>query len=168
MNDNLPEYLEVFPRRMIGIYLDGGGGGTTNTQAQMMPWAKYVPPETYAAYRGVMPQVMAKYGQGLSPQERQQYSGQILSDTAKQFSGAETGLMENLARSGVKGGAATEAYSDLARGKAIAGAGGLSQMVGMDIQRKDINLDNIQKFIGLPSAPIQVGSTSTSTPAGWS
>lgn len=153
---------------MGGIF--GGGGGssggggttTTNTSNQSLPWSGYVPPETYAAYREMMPKLMGKYDTGLTPMEKSAYTGQVMSDTTKQFAGAGKSLNENLARSGVgaKSGAAIEANADLARSKAMAGSQGLAGITGMDLQQKNTNLNNIMKGISLPGSPVQVGSTS--------
>ncbi len=142
-----------------------GGGGSSSTVNQTKSWAEYVPPETYEAYKQLMPKLGAKYDVGLTPEEKQYYTGQTMADTASQFSSAGKTLNENLTRTGVKGGAAAEAYGDLARSKAMAGSTGLASISGLDLQKKSENTSNIMKAISLPGSPIQTGSTTTYSPS---
>lgn len=139
----------------------GGGSTTSNTYNQTKSWAEYVPPETYAAYKKVMPKLGAKYDVGLTPEEKSYYSGQAIGDVDKQFAGASKSLNDQLARSGISGrsGAALEAFNDLNRSRAVAGASAYGGMTGLDLQKKNENLQNIMKGISLPGSPIQVGST---------
>ena len=159
--------LRDLERWNMAHFVGGGSGGSeTNTQANMRPWHRYVPPETYAAYKDILPKVQERYDKGLRPDERAQYTDEILTHATNQFSGAEKSLQERLGRSGISGGAAAESMSDLARSKAGAVAKGLSGLTRMDMETTDKNLDMIRKFIALPSAPVQVGSSTTTTPAG--
>lgn len=155
-------------RAKTEILMFSGGGGTSTSTAQMMPWEKYVPKETYGAYKWMLPKVKSAYDQGLTPREERFYRGQILSDTASKFAGAEKELNEGLTRSGVQGGARAESISDLMRGKAIAGATGLAGLTGKDIEEKRASRDELRKLIGLPSSPVQTGSTTTTSGRGMS
>ena len=143
----------------------GSGGGTTTTNNtttnQTLPWAGYVPPETYAAYKNVLPQIEARATTGLTPEEKAYYTGQGLTDVNQATAGASKALTDNLARSGVKGGAAAEAYSDLARSSVTGKAGMVSQLQGMDITQKNANVDRLLKAIALPGSPITTGTTNT-------
>lgn len=157
------------------LLLDGGGGSgggtqTTQTQAQHMPWSQYVPPETYTLYKKGLDFAGKKMGEGLDPEALEQFRaarGQVLTDTGVTFGGAGKELGEQLARTGVKGGALAESYSDLARQKAIASATGLSGVEGQrreqDILEKRRNLEEARRWVGVPGSPIQTGSTSTTT-----
>ena len=139
-------------------------GGSSSTQNQQMPWSQYVPPETYATYKAVLPKVAAKSDVGLTPEEKAYYTGQGITDVGASYSGAKKDLGEALARSGARGGAATEAYSDLARSKVLGTAGFQSSLTGIDIQKKGENTDRLLKTIALPGAPITTGSTTTYSP----
>jgi len=140
----------------------GGGTTTTTTKNETLPWASYVPPETYGAYKELMPKLGQKYDVGLSPEERTFYTGRAMTDIGKQYGSASKGLTESLARSGVgpTSGAAVESLSDLARNRAASGAEALGNISGMDLQKKSENLANIMKAISIPGSPIQIGSTS--------
>lgn len=144
----------------------GGGGGTQATTANMMPWGKYVPKITEQKYEQYLPQVAGRFGEGLSPEERQRYTGDIISSTGAQFKGAEKELTEGLARSGVQGGAKAEALSDLGRSKVMATSAGLSGLTGKDIDERRLNREELLRWIKAPSSPVQVGQTSTTTPSG--
>ena len=137
----------------------GGGTTTTNTTNQMKSWAEYVPPETYGAYQKLMPTLQSKMDVGLTPQEKSYYTGQGMSDVARSTGAAQKSLAGNLARSGARGPAVNEAYSDLARSKVMANAGVTSGVQGLDVQQKGANTDRLLKAIALPSAPITTGTT---------
>ncbi|MFA4834857.1 MAG: hypothetical protein WC749_02130 [Dehalococcoidia bacterium] len=160
-------YLSVLPLKYLwlggGSGSSGGGGMTTTTtnnttKNEMLPWASYVPGSTSGAYERVMPRLegMSKYG--LTPQERAYYIGQGMNQLAGTQKGAQESLAGNLARSGARGGAVTEAYSDLARSKVAGGANIISNIEGMDIQQKGVNMDRLLKAIGLPNAPVITGT----------
>ena len=139
----------------------GGDSGSSTTQATMMPWSKYVPPETYAAYKSLLPQLSAKYDVGLTPQEQAYYRGQGLNTINSSYTGAAQDLTGNLARSGVKGGAAAEAFSNLGRSKVQSGAQLGANIMGEDIKMKQQNTANLMKGIAIPGSPVQSGSTTT-------
>lgn len=143
-------------------------GGTTTQRSQTMPWNQYVPPVTGAAYQSLMPYLQSQMGQGLTPQEKSYYTGEAMGDVARSYQGAGKSLTGSLARSGVSpaSGALTEAFSDLARGRASSTAGALQSIEGLDVQQKQQNLNNLMKAISIPGSPIQVGSTTSYAPAG--
>lgn len=151
-----------------GLCFDGGGGGggTQSTTANMMPWGKYVPPITEKTYEETLPKLAGRFGEGLSPEERQRYAGDIISSTGAQFKGAEQALTEGLARSGVEGGAKAEALSDLGRSKVMATSAGLSGLAGKDIDERRLNREELLRWIKAPSSPIQVGQNTTTSPSG--
>ena len=162
----MKNYLEVLPLKHVWLFGgggssgSGGGGTTTNTTTnQQLPWSGYVPPETYKAYQGIMPQLEAKSGVGLTPQEKSFYTGQGMSDVAKASGSADKALAGNLARSGARGGAVTEAYSDAARSKVLANQGVTSNVQGLDVQQKGANMDRLMKAIALPGSPITTGTS---------
>jgi hypothetical protein len=166
-------YLEVLPLKYLWLGGSSGGGGqgggttttTTNntTKNEMLPWASYVPGETYAAYRKMIPQLEARANQGFTPEERAYYLQKGMADLAGTQKGAQESLAGGLARSGARGGAVTEAYGDLARSKVLGGAGIISGVQGMDISQKGANQDRLLKAIGLPNAPVITGSEGSGT-----
>ena len=165
-------YFEVLPLKHLWLGGSSGSSGsgasgttTTNntTKNEMLPWSGYVPPETYAAYQKLMPQLEAKSGIGLTPQEKSYYTGQGMAKVAQGQSGARKSLAGNLARSGARGPATTEAYGDLARSGVMANAGVVSNVQGMDISSKQQNMANLMKGISIPGSPINVGGTTTGT-----
>jgi hypothetical protein len=166
---DFPLYLEVLPLKHLWLFggggSSGGGGGTTTTDTTGKPltWSQYVPAVTSAAYSGIMPKLASKYDVGMTPQERSFYTGQSMKDILAQTGSASKDLGDSLARSGTRGPAATEAYSDLARSKVMGGATAASGLAGADLTAKGQNTDRLLKAIGLPGAPVITGSTSTQT-----
>jgi hypothetical protein len=120
-----------------------------------MKWEKYVPKETYAAYKVLLPQLQGRYGKGLTEQERQYYSGNMKSGIADQLATSQQGLEDNLARSGVQpgSGAGVEAYGNLARGGVMGLSNALTSLTGMDISQRQQNLANLMAALGLPQGP---------------
>ena len=163
----MKNYLEVIPLKHVWLFGGGGssggggGGGTTSntTTNQQLPWAGYVPGVTSTAYSNLMPILASKAGEGLTPQEKSAYTGQGMSDVAKASAASDKVLAGNLARSGARGGAVTEAYSDAARSKVGANQGVTSNIQGLDIQQKQANLSNLMKGIAIPGSPITAGTT---------
>jgi len=135
----------------------------TYTTGQFMPWEKYVPGVTQMGYTNLMNYLMQRLGKGLTPEEKTYYTGETMGDVARSFQGQGTALRGNLARSGVSpsSGASVEAFKDLARAQAIGEAQALHGVSGMDIQQKNLNLQNLMKGVAVPSQPIQTGSVST-------
>ena len=161
-------YFEVLPLKhlWLGGSSGGGGGGgatTTNntTKNEMLPWDSYVPGVASRAYDRLVPRLEGMSQYGLSPQERAYYTQQGMGQLANTQKGAQESLAGNLARSGARGGATTEAYGDLARSKVLGGAGIISNIEGLDIQQKGVNLDRLMKAIALPNAPVITGSTTS-------
>ncbi len=151
-----------------------GGGGTTQTTNQEMPWASYVPAATSTAYNALIPQLAgqeaagAGTGEGFTPYQQATYGGQALADVANQYGGAGQTLNASLARSGVQpgSGAGTEAIANLLRGQAGAGSAALGKVQEMNVNQQQQNLANLMKGISLPGSPVQVGGTTTYNPAG--
>jgi hypothetical protein len=145
----------------------GGGGGSqtqsTNSQNQFMKWQDYVPGPTYQAYYNLMPELMGKIGKGLTDPEKQYYTGQAMTGAANQTLGAGKSMSDALARSGARGGAVSEAYGNLARGKVGAGVQGVNYVTGQDIAQKQQNIDNLLRAIAVPGGPTVSGSSGTST-----
>ena len=139
----------------------GGGGGTTSTTTnnQTLPWSGYVPPETYKAYQETIPKLEAKGDVGLTPEEKAYYTGQGLTDVNTTYQGAKTNLGENLARSGARGGAVTEAYGNLERSNVMGKSSMLSNLQGMDLSQKSANTDRLLKAIALPGSPVTTGTS---------
>ena len=156
-------YLDTLPLRYLLLF--GGGGGqqgggttTTNTTNTMLPWSGQVPGYTQKAYKQLMPQLQSRANAGLTPQEQAHFTGQGMSDVAASTGSAKKGLAGNLARSGARGGAVDEAYSDLARSKVMANAGVTSNIQGLDVTQKGANIDRLMKGIALPGSPITTGT----------
>jgi hypothetical protein len=166
------EYFAVLPLKYIWLKggSGGGGGGTTTnttnstTKNEMLPWKSYVPAETSTAYeKTLMPQLVARANQGLTPQEQALYTGQGMKQLAGTWGGAQKSLAGNLARSGARGGAVTEAYGDLARQKILGSAGMLGNIQSMDVAQKGANIDRLMKGISLPGSPVIIGSQTSGT-----
>lgn len=140
----------------------GGGSSSGSSSPVFMKWEKYVPKETYAAYRSLLPSLQGKYGKGLTDQERQYYTGQMQSGIANQLATSKQSLEGNLARSGVQpgSGAGVEAYSNLERGGVMGLSNALTSLTGMDISQRQQNLANLMAALGLPQGPA-VGSESS-------
>jgi hypothetical protein len=144
----------------------GGGGGQygytgSDVNQKMLPWSGQVPPETYKAYQELLPKLKAKSDIGLTPEEKDYFTGQGLTDINAGFAGAGKTLGENLARSGARGGAVTEAFGNLGRSKVLGTAKMRSDLTGLDIAQKGTNFDRLMRAIALPNAPISVGQSGT-------
>lgn len=133
----------------------GGGSSSGSSSPVFLPWERYVPKETSAAYKALLPQLQGKYGKGLTEQERNYYQGNLFSGIGKQTAGAQQALEDNLARSGVVpgSGAAVEAYGNLERGKVMGVSDALAKLTGMDIGQKQQNLANLMAALGIPQGP---------------
>ena len=142
------------------------GGGSSTTTNTMMPWAQYVPPEAYAAYKKLLPDLQAKQDMGLTPDEKAYYTGQGLTNLNASYTGASKDLSDNLARSGIGGGARAEAFSNLGRSRVIGGATMGSDLIGKDIAQKGVNTANVMKAVGIPGQPAVTGSTTTGKSGG--
>jgi hypothetical protein len=146
----------------------GGGSQSSTTQYNFKPWQEYVPPRTGYYYSEILPKLYwkAQNEEGLSPQEKQYYTGQILSRTAGQTAGAKESLRGNLARSGVTGGAAAEAFSNVEREGLKSRVSSLSNLEGLDINKKQQNLDTLAKYLSIPRAPVTSGGTTETSGGG--
>jgi hypothetical protein len=144
---------------MGGAPSGGGGTTTSNTTNQMLPWSGYVPPETYAQYAELLGELGAKSDVGLNPEEKFFYTQQGLQDVGKAYAGAKNNLSENLARSGARGGAVTEAFGNLERSNVQGKSQMISNLQGMDISQKQANTDRLLKAIALPGSPVTTGTS---------
>lgn len=133
----------------------GGGSSSGSSSPVFLPWAKYVPKETYAAYKQILPGVQGKYGKGLTGQERDYYTGNMMSGISNQAAESQRSLDDTLARMGVStgSGAASEAAGNLERGKVMGISQAMSNLTGMDIAQKQQNFANIMAMLGLPQGP---------------
>lgn len=147
---------------------DGGGGGssTSSTTYNLKPWHEYVPYSTAEALKKATWSAESRQGKGLTPEEQQYYRGNIISDVAGSTAGAQKALEGRLARSGVTGGAAAEAHGSVAREGLRSRVSGLSKLTGLDLQRKDINFEQLYKLLTVPKGPIVAGSTTETSGGG--
>lgn len=144
----------------------GGGSSTQNTNYNMKNWEEYIPWEARSAYGWGYQPIKSRVGQGLTPEEKATYTGQITSGVGRAFQGAEKSLLGSLARSGVSGPDTTEALSNLKRNQAESLATGLSTLPQLDVKQKQQNIENLLNYVKIPSTPISIGGTSTTSYSG--
>lgn len=142
------------------------GGGSATQQNQTMPWGSYVPKNVREAHKRVFPQLEAKVGVGLTPEEKEQYRSALYGGVDRNYQSQVGQLGEYLARTGVgaDSDAARESYSDLSRMKAMSLASGLNDMNRVDLQRKDVNTDRFLQLLMGGYKPISSGQTASINP----